>query len=258
MKLAELEAAFQEAILGEPGKILGSICDSSRLSRADRFAVYADAYRLRLAEFVGNDYPTLRSALGDEEFGALVAAYIDANASLHRNARWYARRLPDFMAADDVWRDKRSWVDLAYFERALADAFDAKDATPVTIDALAAVAAEDQPRMRFEFQPSLTPLKLAQGTIALYEVAVEGDSLPEPSDGQETVLVWRDQEQDAVYRRIEDDEALALDAAGAGASFGEICGLLGLSDTDDTVAARAAGFLARWFADGLVTSLSWH
>jgi len=55
MKLAELQAEFQKGILGEADKILDSICETPRLARADRFAVYEDAYRLRLGEVLAND-----------------------------------------------------------------------------------------------------------------------------------------------------------------------------------------------------------
>jgi hypothetical protein len=258
MKLAEIEAAFQEAILGEPGKILDSVLGSRQLSRAERFAVYSDAYRIRHAEFVSNDYSVLRNALGDENFGALVGAYIDANPSHHRNARWFSRKLPEFMAASEAWRNKPLWVDLAFFERALGDAFDAADASSLAVDVLMTIAAEDQPHMRFDLHPSLRLLKLAGGTIAAYQTAAEGDCDPVPAigDGQEIALVWRDDELDSVYRLIDEDEALVLDAVGTGASFAEICGLLSFGNAEEDVATRAATFLASWFGAGLVTRLS--
>jgi hypothetical protein len=258
MKLAEIEAAFQEAILGEPSMILDSVVDSHQLSRADRFAVYSNAYRIRLREFVSNDYSVLRNALGDENFGALVDAYIAANPSHHRNARWFSRQLPEFMATSDAWRDKRLWIDLAFFERALGDAFDAADAPSLAVDVLLTVAPEDQPHMRFDLQPSLRLLKLTGGTIAAYQTAAEGDCdpLPKTGDGQEIALVWRDDELDPVYRLIDEDEALVIDAVGNGASFGEICGLLSFGGAEEDVATRAATFLASWFGAGLVTRLS--
>jgi len=249
MNLARLQAEFQATILGESDKDLESICESSRLSRADRIRIYTQAYRIRLAEFVANDFPALR--------GALVSAYIEARASRYKNARWYARELPEFMEACDPWRQRQAWIDLAFFERALADAFDAADVQPLAIDALAAIAVEDQPQLNFEFQPGLVLFTVTSGTVDLYEAAIEGRALPDPIDAAgEVALVWRDQSQNSVYRLLEDDEALALDAARTGGSFGEICGLLGLKDSSDAVAARAATFLARWFGDGLVTGLS--
>src|SRR5271168_4714805 len=117
MKLAELQAEFQQGILGAPGRILESICETPRLSRTDRFAVYETAYRLRLAEVLANDYPVLRKVLGDETFGAIVGAYIDVVESRHPNVRWYSRKLPEYLADHEPWSGNRILVDFAFFER---------------------------------------------------------------------------------------------------------------------------------------------
>ena len=74
MKLALLQNAFQAGVLLGDSAISRSILDSRRLDRAARFKIYFDAYRFRLAEFLSNDYPVLRSFLGDELFGLLVEA----------------------------------------------------------------------------------------------------------------------------------------------------------------------------------------
>lgn len=256
MKLADLQARFQEAIIGDDRTILGVINPSRRLDSAARFAVYSDAYRLRLARFLSEDFSVLRNALGDDVFGALVMAYIEATPSRHPNARWYARQLPDFMQATDPWRSKTEWIDLALFERALGDAFDAADAKPCEISALAALSVEGWPHLRFDFQPSLALLAVSTGTVATYEAAVEQNPLPQRTDeGEEAVLVWRDPGQQVVYRLLDEAETLALAEARARKSFGEICSLLAFRDENDAVAERAAGFLARWFSEGLVTKI---
>jgi hypothetical protein len=255
LKLAALQTAFQDAILGEAQEPT-SIMASCRQSAAERFAIYQDAYRLRLAEFLSNDYPALHQILGDEDFGALALAYMEAKPSIYRNARWYARDLPDVMRASAPWQEIRAAVDLASFERALADAFDAADADALEATALASVATEAQPHLRFSFQPGLTLLTLAQGTLGAYEAAVEGLEVPVPSGpDEERVLVWRNHEQQACYRRLEDDEALALDSAREGGTFAEICGLLSLRMSEAEAANQAALFLIRWFGDGLIAGL---
>jgi hypothetical protein len=256
VRLAELQAKFQEAILGGDRAILDAINPSRRLDRAGRFAVYADAYRLRLAGFLSEDFSVLRNALGDEDFGALVMTYIEATPSHHPNARWYARRLPEFMQATEPWREKTEWIDLAIFERALADAFDAPDAEAKEIGALAAVPSEDWPQLRFYFQESLALLMVSRGTVAAYEAAVENDPAPPRTGvGGETILVWRDAAERVRYRLLDEAEALALTEASAGKTFGEICSLLAFRDASVAVAEHAAAFLARWFGDGLVTGI---
>ncbi len=254
MKLAELQAKFQDAIIGDDRAILEAVNSSRRLDRAARFAVYSEAYRLRLAGFLAEDYRVLRNAIGDEAFGALVEAYIEATLSHHPNARWYARQLPEFMRRAEFLRDRGEWIDLAAFERALADAFDARDAKAREIGALASVPSDAWPRLRFGFQKSLALLTLSRGTIAAYEAAAADDPLPRTGAGagEETVLVWRDRGQQVLHRILDEAETLALTEASAGKTFGEICSLLAFLDESDAVAERAAGFLTRWFADGLI------
>lgn len=257
MRLAELQNAFQEAILGEPDDLLTEILPSRRLDRAARFAVYHHAYRTRLAEFLRNDYPILLSVLGDEAFAELAAAYIEMTPSTDPNARWFGRKLPMFLRGTPPWAEMRALGDLALLERALADAFDAENAAPLEPSALAEVAAEGQPQLSFAFAPSVTLLRLIEGTASVFEAAVEGaEVVPPQSEAEESVLVWRDASLEPLYRILDEDEALALDAAKSGATLDEICGLLTLRHDAETAAGLAAGLLARWFGNGLVTGLS--
>lgn len=259
MKLAEIQARFQASVLAdaEPqdAPIIGSIRDSQRTDRATLFSVYFDAYRLRLAEFISNDFPVLRQCLGDEAFGRLVDDYISSGPSRQRNARWYAARLPDFMRHSAQWRENRSVCDLARFERALTDAFDSAEALAIAIDALGAVGVEDWPQLVFAFHPSVAILDLAAGTAQLYDALAEGKEPDAVRDGEDSILVWRSDHQ-SVYRDVGEDERLALIEAMQRKTFGDICTLLAFQKDDETVTARVAGFLSQWFADGLVTRIS--
>lgn len=259
MKLAEIQSMFQSAVLaGEAPRdaaVLGSIRDSRRVGRAMLFSVYVDAYRLRLAEFISNDFPTLRLCLGDEVFGRLVEDYISSGPSRHRNARWYASRLPDFMCGAEPWRANRCACDLALFERALADAFDAADEPTLAIDALRDVSVENWPRLVFAFHPSVAVIDLARGTARLYEALAEAREPATVRDGEETIIFWRSDDQSA-YREVGEDERLALLEARQGKKFGDICTLLAFQGDDESVTGRVAGFLSQWFGDGLVARVS--
>lgn len=255
MKLADLQAKFQDAVIGEDRAILDSVNPSRRLDRAARFAVYSDAYRLRHASFLAEDYPMLRNAMGEEDFGALVEAYIAATRSHHPNARWYGRHLPEFLTRAEPWGTKPDWLGLALLERALADAFDADDAEPCDVGGLAGLSSEAWPALCFDFQASISLLSVVSGTCAAYEAAAIDAPPPQTASGAETILVWRGKDQQAHYRKLETPEALALTEARAGRSFGAICSMLAFRDKDDAVAERAASLLARWFGDGLIKGI---
>jgi hypothetical protein len=255
MKLAELQTRFQAGIVKGDQTILASIADSRKTDRATLFAVYHDAYRLRLAEFLANDYPVLRLHLGEVTFGRLVEHYIDSAPSRHPNARWYGTRLPDFMQETPPWRRNQSAIDLARFERALSDAFDAPDVPVSTIDALRGIRAEDRPRFAFEFHPSVRLLDLVSGTAQIYAALTEKEEPPAVQQGDETIVFWRNDGQ-SFYRPVADDERLALMEAERGKSFADICALVAFQRNVAGVTQRVAGFLSQWFADGLVTRLS--
>jgi hypothetical protein len=142
-------------------------------------------FRRRVAIVFALVSATKRSAVWSKD-------YILSAPSRQRNARWYGARLPDFMHETAPWRANRGAIDLARFERALSDAFDAADAPLSSIDALADICAEDWPRIAFEFDPSLTLLDLAGGTAQIYAaLAVEEESTASGTCANFCLLIWR-------------------------------------------------------------------
>jgi hypothetical protein len=260
MNLAELQAAFQAGVLAseepEATAILSSIRDSQRTDRATLFGVYVNAYRLRLAEFISKDYPVLREILGEEEFEDLARAYIEGVHSSQPNARWYASRLPKFMSSHCRWRTRNGWIDLARFERALGDAFDAADAPVLDMSAFSSIPPAQVPRLCFELHPSVRLLELTAGTTDVYAAAAEGKGKKTavPGQGRKHVLFWRQEEQ-SFYRPLAEDEAMALNEVRDAHGFGDICSTLAFCNIEEDVTKKAASFLLRWFDDGLVSAI---
>lgn len=259
MNLKDLQSLFQSAILAgdeEDAAVLGSISAGGEADKTTKFGVYVNAYRIRLSEYVDEDYPTLRALLGDDVFEALVEEYIAANPSHYPNARWYASRLPQFLQAHDEWSLDLPAIGMALFERALTDAFDAEDAPALSIEALAEFSPEDWPKLKFSFHPSVQVLEIAAGTLAAYLAlnADEPQEIPDPQDGLERVAIWR-AKHDPLYRDIDDDEFLALNEARAGQSFAEICQMVAFQNENQPAAERLAQFLVSWFSEGMVTGV---
>ena len=271
MKLAELQSLFQSAVLtgdAEDGAILDVIAPPRDADRATMMGVYVNAYRLRLAEFLDEDYPALRVLLGDDDFEALVEAYIDANPSRLRNARWYTARLPEFMQESENWSANALAIGLALFERALTDAYDAADAPALSIETLAEFSPQDWPRLGFTFHPSLRLIEVAAGVLDAYGAATadEQDEEDEEDEGaledrppdaseSETIAIWR-ADLDPAYRQLDPDEYLALNEALAGQSFGDICQLVAFQNEAQSATERLARFLVTWFSEGLVIGVA--
>ena len=273
MKLAELQSLFQAAVLtgdAEDGALLDVVAPPREADRPTMMGVYVNAYRLRLAEFLDEDFPALRVLLGDDDFEALVEAYIDENPSRLRNARWYATRLPEFMRESENWSANALAIGLALFERALTDAYDAADAPALSIETLAEFSPQDWPRLGFTFHPSLRLIEVAAGVLDAYAAATadeqdeeradeedEGALEDPPSDASEseTIAIWR-ADLDPAYRQLDPDEYLALFEAMAGQSFGDICQLVAFQNEGQSATERLARFLVTWFSEGLVIGVA--
>jgi len=258
MKLAKIQAAFQASVLAEAPSpdFLRLLRPPTRAARVeDVFAVYHQGYRLRLAEFLAHDYPLLREVLGDEAFGAIVEAYIAAQPSPYRSARWYGAGLADFLRATPPFSQDSLACGVAALEAAMTRSFDAADATPLPVEILGVTPPDDWPRLRFGFHESIELVDLSAEALAAYE-AVQTEEEAAPGEGDVAVLVWR-QELEVNYRALDELEALALRELIRGATFGETCALLAFArpnENAEELTMEAANFLARWFADGLIVA----
>jgi hypothetical protein len=261
MTLAELQAQFQSSVLAEAPApaFLRRLSPPALAERIEEtFAVYHDGYRLRMVEFLANDYPILRSALGDEDFSALVLAYVSAKPSRWRNARWVGAGLPEFMRATPPYADDAVVCGLAALEAALARTFDSADETPLTVEILGVTPQEDWPRLRFAFHPGVALIEIPVAALACYEAAQREETPDMEACGEETIalLVWRE-ELDVQYRSLDASEALALREALGGAPFGQICSLLAFGrpgESAEDLIMTAAGYLLTWFSGGLIVA----
>lgn len=261
MKLADFQSLFQERVLAGSGEadkpLLKKLRSSPRGATPETLLdVYQSGYRIRLADFVSQDHPGLRAILGDEAFETLVDDYIDQRPSREPNARFFTTRLPDFMRENSPWRDDARAVSMALFERAMVDAFDAPDETSLAVQALADFRPENWPRLAFDFDPSLTLLELAAGTVRAYDAAINEEEAekvdaPAVADQVEYAAVWRVAHESA-YRLLEPDEYVALSEARAGQAFGDICQMTAFQQAGEIAPERLAQCLSSWFQDGMI------
>jgi hypothetical protein len=248
---------FQDYLLGGIGAAEDLVAADAKADAATRLGVYADAYRLRLLEVLGNDYPALRAVAGAEGFERIGRAYIEAHPSDTPSVRWFGRHLAEFLIQSPGWERHQLLAELAAFEWRKGEVFDAPDTVALEIAAVAAVPPESWPEMRLLTQPALRRLDLRWNVPELFRAHEAGESLPEAVALEEPVhwLLWRDAALDIRWRSLGADEAAALDAVLDGASFGEICELLCQWVEAEEAAMHAAGLLKRWIFDGLVVEL---
>lgn len=251
--VAEVQEWFQSYVLERRPTIESAVVADARAAAPERLKVYAEAYRLRLLEVLGKDYPALRAVLGEAEFTRLGRAYIDAHPSDTPSIRWFGRHLARFLQ-NHVTR-RAVLPELAAFEWAQGEVFDAPDAPVLTVEGIARIPASAWPGLRFVLHPAQRRQDLVWNVPAIAQAIAAKDKPPRPTAGPGLVawLLWR-QALDIRWRSLEPGEADAFDAARRGATFGEICERLGAHLDPGQAALHAASLLKRWVADGLVAA----
>jgi len=254
--LSTVQSDFFRYVLDAQPSMTQHVVGTARVDAGARLSIYGNAYRLRLVEALDANFPALHAWLGDEGFERLGRAYLAAYPSRHYSIRWFGHRLPEFMAGDASWRADGFACELAEFEWAMSEAFDATDADVVSLEQMASFAPDSWPRMRLAFHPSLRRLSLTWNVAPIWHALTHSQTptAAQQTDMAATWIVWR-QRLTLFYRQLDTEEAWALAAAVGGAAFAELCEGLCKWIEPEQVAARAAGYLRQWIADGLIIQL---
>jgi hypothetical protein len=254
VNFSELQRAVQRHVMQADDAVLPHINESAKVPVAIRLGIYSSAYRLRLIEALGSNYPQLQALLGDEAFDGLAREYIDAHPSVHFSIRWFGSHLEAYLRAT---RPTQPWFgEFAQWEWALVSAFDAANATPVPVTALAAIEPERWWTLRFDLHPSLQQLALHTNAPAVYKALTADSDVPDPLilDVEQDWLLWR-RELTTHFRSAAASEARALQLVRSDATFEDLCEALCQWYSEEEVPAQAAGLLKSWVAEGLIVSV---
>ncbi len=254
--LPRTQRGFQDYLLRRDGPIVAEIEGDVRLDAAARLEIYANAYRLRLIEALDGDFVALKAHVGPERFEEIARAYLDAHPSGHFSLRYFGRHMARFLADTAPYRDDPLLAELARFDWALTDSFDAADSTVATVEDMAKIAPNRWPQLVFVPHTSVQRLNLEWNVPILWKAADRGEPLPPPEKAPYPVgwAMWR-QGLQIYFRSLSVDEAFALDALLRGENFGALCeGLTEWIDAQN-VALHAAGLLKQWLTDGLIKEI---
>lgn len=253
--LAAVQKLLQAHLLDPavaPGDLVAA---TAAVPGAVRLGIYANAYRVRLVEALAADFAVLHQYLGDAAFAELVQAYLQQFPSRHFSLRPLGQHLEGFLGSCSPYAEHAELRELACFEWALCNAFDAADADVIDGAALAQLAPEQWAQLRFGFHPSLQVIALNSNVPALWQALNAGSAPPSLQFAATPVswLVWRC-ELRLLFRPLDTAEADCLACCRSGGSFGDACVALAGHCADDEVPLRAVGLLQQWLRDGLVVS----
>ncbi len=255
-RLAHVQKDFQSFLLRAQASVEAHVVGTERVGVATRLGIYGNGYRLRLIEALQSNYPVLAKLLGEADFETLGTEYVRAHDSPFFSIRYYGEQLAEFLARDANYASAPILAELARWEWAMTEVFDAADAEPINSEALARVAPGAWAQLRFGWHPAVRRLDLLWNVPQVWK-AVSGDSTrPEASLQSEPLrwLLWR-QELSTYFRSLAPAEAAVLDEARGGQTFGELCVLLCAYCEEEQAPAQAATFLREWLGSGLIIAV---
>ena len=159
--LGDLQRSFQDYLLVTNEGFATSVRDTTKTDRITLLGVYRDAYALRLIEVLTNDFPGLLAMAGPADFDHMARAYIAAHPSTTPSVRWFGRHLADFLGATHPYSTTPAAAEMARFEWALGQSFDAPDADPIAAQDLMALPPDAWETLSFRPLPSLRRLTLS-------------------------------------------------------------------------------------------------
>jgi hypothetical protein len=255
LTLAELQRDFQRHVMHGHERIVDAVGGTPNVPAALRLSIYSNAYRLRLTDALAATLPRLQQFMGTDEFAALASDYIDLCPSSFPSIRWFGDQVPQLLRRRFP---KQPWLEeLATWEWAIAASFDGADAQPIGIEALAAVAPDQWPTLRFAFHPTVQCLQLRTNAPLLFKALSAETEMPEATSLAEPQpwLIWRE-EFKTQYRSLSSDESAALEVMRAGGTFEALCDTLCAWHDMDAVPMQAAGLLKRWVVEQMIVGVS--
>jgi hypothetical protein len=218
----------------------------------ERLDVYANMYFFRLRDVLAEDFAAVHAAVGPERFHNLATDYLLACPPRDPSIRNVGDRLPDFLEHHALSASRPWLADLARFEWARISVFDAADPRLLDRAALAQLRPEAWATLPIRRIAASRRLELRFPAPAQRAALLAGE--PPPTEPEETSLVvWR--RGFLVHHRsiVDAAERAALDRAGEGVSFAEVCGCFVRDDVEIAGAAQAAhAHLLRWLDEGIL------
>ena len=261
MELKELQIQFKSHLFSQESTIAQHIV-SDVLSSDFRLSIYANAYVGRLIEALENDYPVLKTLLGEDSFYELCQRYIAQHPSIYTSLRWFGQHMPAFLQDVQSYSEKPYLAEMAEFEWTLVNSFNAADQESIHESDVAQVPAEKWPELGFGFHPSVYTFPYQWNILPIWWAHKERQPLPKTQQlsAPETCLVWR-RGLKTLFRTLENDEVLLLTAARDAADFSQLCELLseqiGEIEAPQQIPLRAASLLKTWITDEMVANLNY-
>lgn len=243
-ELAPLQRAFQRALLDhDRGAITSCIAGGDERESDSRLAIYEHAYASRLHAALESNYPLLARWIGADVFAQLARDFIEVHPSNHFSIRYFGETLSPWIAQH--FHEHPWMAEFAQWEWALGKCFDGPDREALEPQALADLSPHRWPSLRFGLHPATNFFTSRTNAPQIYKALADDREPPNPEVTAPCHwILWR-RDLAPSYRSVDIDEHDALQALRAGATFEELCTIIGEHRAQDT-ASRAASLLREW------------
>jgi Putative DNA-binding domain len=217
-------------------------------------AVYQNNYRAQLVACLADTFQRVKAWLGDDDFLAAAVSHINSSPPSDWTLDHYGRTFAESLRAR--YAEDPEVAELAWLDRALADAFVGPDIEPVPPHSLAAI---DWDRAVLRFTPTLQIGHVLTNSTMIWSALSAGSTPPavEWLPNATAALVWR-KEFTSCFRTLTSIEERAIMQVYSGASFGALCAMLVTTQGDIEGVKVAGEFLAQWLRDGLIVGVDEH
>lgn len=256
LDLKRLQDQFQNYLLNQDPLICNKIISTTKVPATSRLEIYREGYFLRLLEVLQNDFEGLHTLLGDHQFEELAYHYIKTHPSTFRSVRWFGKFLFQYLQNTEPYRDQPFLVEMAQFEWALTEAFDAQNSNTITIETMSGIQPDDWPYIHFKLHPSQRILTFFWNIIPLWNAVKNKGDIVAPTYSSESTdwIIWRNQLTTQFYS-LSAAEAYMLNAMAANENFGAICVGLCQWIEENQVAQQAASLLKQFITDNLISEI---
>ena len=255
--LKDTQRKFIDAVMHEKSEeFLSEIEEGGKIGPEKRLQIYAHAYKSRLVEVLVDDFPGLHSLVDDDMFEEICLGYIEKYPSMHPSLRYLGEHMVGFLQANQKYNTIIPAIEMAKFEWAFNDVFDAPDDKTITVEDVAAVPPEAWTTLRIKLQSSYVMQTFKWNVPAVWSTMKEEKPvMPQEYPIMTNCIQWKS-DLKCFFRTVNDEEAEVLRLVHQEKAFPDICEHLA-TYYDEQAPMRAAELFRGWVMEGLVTELEY-
>ncbi len=245
--------ALPDAERALPGGVAAWVCGDERLGAVERLEVYARMYFFRLLDCLAEDFPAVHAVVGHESFHTLVSDYLECHPSTSRSVRSLGRFFAQFLDGHELGAEHPHVADLARFEWALLEAFDAADAKALAPEHFKGLPADEWPGLALMLAPSLRIVEADAPVQEVWMAVKAGEAPPRIASARTVIRIWREDLR-VFHGTIGEVELAALRAIERGVRFAAACESVSALVGEAEAPLEMARLLERWLADRLLVT----